>query len=170
MSQAKSCHDYYQILEISQKADIESIKANYKRLARLKHPDKNLNNPNATAEFQLIQEAYSTLKDPVSRKQYDDQYKPTNHSNGESFHTGSQKNTTADHESEKRSAERHKKLQELNEQLRVQERNLFDSNRHLTTLKRDAHRLETEIDDIVRKQAAKGTLWGKLYWEATCNE
>ncbi|KAJ9247544.1 hypothetical protein DTO280E4_4163 [Paecilomyces variotii] len=160
MPQTKFCHDYYLILEISQKADIESIRSNYKRLARLKHPDKNLNNPNATAEFQLIQEAYSTLKDPVSRKQYDDQYKPTNHSHGESSHTGSPKNTTAGNDYEKRSAERHKKLQELNEQLRVQERNLFDSNLHLTTLKRDAHRLGTEIDNIVRKQAAKGTVWG----------
>lgn len=61
MPQTKFCHDYYLILEISQKADIESIRSNYKRLARLKHPDKNLNNPNATAEFQLVCNSFVLL-------------------------------------------------------------------------------------------------------------
>jgi DnaJ-domain-containing protein 1 len=47
--------DYYAILEVTQTADDITIKSSYRRLARLKHPDKNPQDPNqATAEFQLV--------------------------------------------------------------------------------------------------------------------
>lgn len=48
--------DYYRILEIDDSADEATIKpkvrANYKRLARKHHPDKNPGDENATAKFQ----------------------------------------------------------------------------------------------------------------------
>lgn len=47
-------HDYYAILEIPQSADSATIKLTYKGLALAKHPDRRRNEPNATAEFQLI--------------------------------------------------------------------------------------------------------------------
>jgi preprotein translocase subunit Sec63 len=47
-------HDYYAILEIPQDAKPAAIRLAYKRLARKKHPDKRINQPNATAEFQLV--------------------------------------------------------------------------------------------------------------------
>jgi DnaJ-domain-containing protein 1 len=47
--------DYYAILELTQTADDTTIKSSYRRLARLKHPDKNPQNlGQATAEFQLV--------------------------------------------------------------------------------------------------------------------
>lgn len=47
-------HDYYVILEVPQAADITGIRASYRRLAKVKHPDKNPGNPSATVEFQLV--------------------------------------------------------------------------------------------------------------------
>ncbi|CAK7568342.1 MAG: hypothetical protein SEPTF4163_006329 [Sporothrix epigloea] len=63
--------DHYAILEVPMTADDATIAASYRRLARLKHPDKNRTNPNATAEFQTLQEAYSVLKDYKARAEYD---------------------------------------------------------------------------------------------------
>jgi DnaJ-domain-containing protein 1 len=52
MSSPQVLHDYYKILEIPREADIVSIKTSYKRLARIRHPDKN-SSSTATSEFQL---------------------------------------------------------------------------------------------------------------------
>ncbi|CAK7210383.1 hypothetical protein SBRCBS47491_000762 [Sporothrix bragantina] len=63
--------DHYAMLEVPMSADDATIAASYRRLARLKHPDKNRTNPNATAEFQALQEAYTVLKDNTKRFEYD---------------------------------------------------------------------------------------------------
>lgn len=66
-------HDYYQILEITKEADIDTIKQQYKKLARKWHPDKNLDNKEeAENMFKSISEAYEILSDPVKRKIYDE--------------------------------------------------------------------------------------------------
>lgn len=52
MSSPQVLHDYYKILEVPREADIDSIKTSYKRLARIRHPDKN-SSSTATSEFQL---------------------------------------------------------------------------------------------------------------------
>ncbi|KAI2604372.1 uncharacterized protein GGS25DRAFT_525655 [Hypoxylon fragiforme] len=72
MHPSASTHDYYAILGVGRRADAESIKAAWRHLARVKHPDKNPGNPKATAEFQLLQSAYSTLSNPERRRQYDE--------------------------------------------------------------------------------------------------
>jgi curved DNA-binding protein CbpA len=46
--------DYYAVLEISNTATPEVITKNYRRLARIRHPDKNRNNNDSTAVFQLV--------------------------------------------------------------------------------------------------------------------
>lgn len=46
---------FYNILEVSESAPIEEIKKSYRRLSMLYHPDKNKNNPEATAKFQKYQ-------------------------------------------------------------------------------------------------------------------
>ncbi|KAL7620551.1 hypothetical protein AAE478_009546 [Parahypoxylon ruwenzoriense] len=77
--------DYYAILGVSKTADTAALKAAWKRLVRIKHPDKNPGNPNATEEFQLLECAYSTLIDPNQRKKYDEERfvsSGTNKSNG----------------------------------------------------------------------------------------
>ncbi|TVY84853.1 Chaperone protein DnaJ [Lachnellula suecica] len=63
--------DYYQTLEVEKSADTETITASYRRLARVHHPDKDRENPEATAKFQQIQEAYEHLSDPAKRARHD---------------------------------------------------------------------------------------------------
>jgi molecular chaperone DnaJ len=63
--------DYYKILGVSKKANIEEIKKAYRRLAVKYHPDKNPGNIEAENKFKEITEAYKTLSDPNKRKVYD---------------------------------------------------------------------------------------------------
>lgn len=69
MAPVQTNHDYYAILEIEQTADANSIRASYRRLAKIKHPDKNLTNPNATLEFQLVRSSLA-----VQRAQHQSNY------------------------------------------------------------------------------------------------
>lgn len=46
--------DYYRVLQVPRTADEKLIKSSYRRLALLKHPDKNAEDPNATKNFQLV--------------------------------------------------------------------------------------------------------------------
>ncbi|KAL4910521.1 hypothetical protein BDW74DRAFT_171988 [Aspergillus multicolor] len=73
MPQRPHC-DYHAILGIQRTADVNTIKAAYRKLALTKHPDRN-KDANATAEFQLaslvcISEAYETLIDDAKRRAY----------------------------------------------------------------------------------------------------
>ena len=45
--------DFYAVLEISNTATVEVVTKSYRRLAKIRHPDKNLNN-DSTAVFQLV--------------------------------------------------------------------------------------------------------------------
>ncbi|KAI5855134.1 hypothetical protein GGS23DRAFT_445573 [Durotheca rogersii] len=73
MAHKSAGRDYYAVLGIDRTADPGAIKAAWRRLAKAKHPDKNPDNPNATVEFQLLESAYSTLKDSRQRAAYDEQ-------------------------------------------------------------------------------------------------
>jgi len=63
--------DFYKILGVSRRADTNTIKKAYRKLAREMHPDKNPDDPNASEKFQDLGIAYETLKDPDTRKIYD---------------------------------------------------------------------------------------------------
>ena len=63
--------NFYEILEVPETSSIDEIKKSYRRLSMLYHPDKNKNNPEATAKFQKISEAYETLGDSDKKKEYD---------------------------------------------------------------------------------------------------
>ncbi len=69
----KVVHDklgYYATLGVASDADDVAIKSAYRKLALMFHPDRS-KHPDAKARFQMIQKAYETLSDPVSRKAYD---------------------------------------------------------------------------------------------------
>jgi hypothetical protein len=60
----------YQALLITQAATATDIKAAYRRMARLVHPDVN-KEPNAHEQFLSVQRAYEVLSDDLKRKRYD---------------------------------------------------------------------------------------------------
>lgn len=63
--------NFYEILEVPETSSIDEIKKSYRKLSMLYHPDKNKNNPDATAKFQKISEAYETLGDAEKKMEYD---------------------------------------------------------------------------------------------------
>ena len=63
--------DYYAILGVSKTADDIEIKAAFRKLAKIYHPDKNPNNPDAKHLFENILKAYNILIHPSSRRRYD---------------------------------------------------------------------------------------------------
>jgi curved DNA-binding protein CbpA len=64
-----STHDYYETLQVSVNAEPETIHRVYRHFAKHFHPD-NQHTGNAS-RFRLIHEAYSVLRDPEQRAQYD---------------------------------------------------------------------------------------------------
>ncbi|CAD8170325.1 unnamed protein product [Paramecium octaurelia] len=61
--------NYYQILNLTNKSTQEEIKTAYYTLAKLYHPDKN---PDQIDKFKAINEAYEVLKNPSTKKDYDE--------------------------------------------------------------------------------------------------
>ncbi|XP_026379718.1 uncharacterized protein LOC113274559 [Papaver somniferum] len=62
--------DWYSILQVDRTADGGSINKQYRKLALLLHPDKNMF-PGSEGAFKLIVEAQKLLMDPALRKIYD---------------------------------------------------------------------------------------------------
>jgi DnaJ-class molecular chaperone len=63
--------NFYDILEVKPDATNDEIKKSYRRLSLKYHPDRNINNPDATSKIQKINEAYETLGEENSRTDYD---------------------------------------------------------------------------------------------------
>ncbi|KIK57672.1 hypothetical protein GYMLUDRAFT_45835 [Collybiopsis luxurians FD-317 M1] len=61
MSRAESVANAYAVLGLEQGVSLEVVKNTYKQAALRTHPDKNPGNPDATAEFQRVGEAYNVL-------------------------------------------------------------------------------------------------------------
>jgi curved DNA-binding protein CbpA len=76
--------DYYRILNVRSSATLREIKAAYRKLAMLYHPDKNQDDALAAAIFTDAAEAYGILSDAKARKRYnheryitaEEEYKP----------------------------------------------------------------------------------------------
>eukprot|EP00347_Sterkiella_histriomuscorum_P018403 403345638 len=77
----------YDILGVQKSATPDDIKKAYRRLALLKHPDKNPNDAQASENFQKLQKAYQILSDPKKRERYD-QYGDDGENGGDVFSTG----------------------------------------------------------------------------------
>lgn len=63
--------DPYSILGVKKDAGSDEIKAAWRSQAKAVHPDQNRNDPDATARFAEIGQAYDLLKDPKKRGLYD---------------------------------------------------------------------------------------------------
>lgn len=63
--------DLYAVLEVAPTATEEEIKAAYRRLAMLYHPDRNPGDEAAAETFRRVSEAYAVLSDPARRSRYD---------------------------------------------------------------------------------------------------
>jgi curved DNA-binding protein CbpA len=72
--------DYYEVLQISPNANSGTIERVFRYLAQLYHPDSR--DTGDRFRFDVIMEAYDTLKDPVKRAQYDIEHR--NQSNARS--------------------------------------------------------------------------------------
>jgi hypothetical protein len=63
--------DYYEVLQVSPKADQEVIQVAYRRLAIKWHPDRNPGDSFAFERMRLLNEAYAVLFDMQRRREYD---------------------------------------------------------------------------------------------------
>jgi DnaJ-class molecular chaperone len=61
----------YNQLGVQSNAAYDEIKKAYRKLAIQLHPDKNINDPNASQKFQSLGEAYQVLSNPQLRAAYD---------------------------------------------------------------------------------------------------
>src|SRR5262249_60518322 len=62
--------DLYAVLGITRDATTRQVKAAYRKLAKLHHPDACPGDPEAAARFRVITEACETLTDPKRREAY----------------------------------------------------------------------------------------------------
>ncbi|WP_458778131.1 DnaJ domain-containing protein [Desulforhopalus sp. 52FAK] len=76
--------NYYIILGIPKNSSQDEIRAAYRRLAKEYHPD---HYGNDQAPFQILQEAYSVLSNPKSRKSYDHSLQPESRMSSPVRHT-----------------------------------------------------------------------------------
>jgi DnaJ-class molecular chaperone len=66
-----SQNDYYQTLDVDQKANPKQIKEAYRKLAFKYHPDRNSMNPEAAEKMKRVNEAYAVLSNAAKRREYD---------------------------------------------------------------------------------------------------
>ena len=79
--------DYYKILQVDPKASQDQIRQNYHKLALEYHPDKQNYQKylaNCEEKAKMLMQAYSVLKDPESRQEYD--FQRTMEQNGSKNH------------------------------------------------------------------------------------
>jgi molecular chaperone DnaJ len=70
MATAEQKRDYYEVLGVDRSATRDQLKQAYRQLALKYHPDRN-KDPDATARFREIAEAYAVLSDDTKRREYD---------------------------------------------------------------------------------------------------
>jgi curved DNA-binding protein CbpA len=65
--------DYYAILRLPQGASAEQVRRQYRRLAKIYHPDRNPGEEDwCTEQLRLVNQAFTFLNDPANKTAYDD--------------------------------------------------------------------------------------------------
>lgn len=85
--------DYYAILGVLPSVDQEVLQAVYRTLAKKHHPDTGSGAGSDGASFIVIQEAYEILRNPASRRRYDELRK-TRHEHAGRFDQASESQTS----------------------------------------------------------------------------
>jgi DnaJ family protein C protein 3 len=84
--------DYYKVLGVSNDADERQIKAAYRKLTKVHHPDKaakqGLTKEEAEKKMQAINEAYEVLSNPELRARFDRGDDPNSHEQQNPFQQG----------------------------------------------------------------------------------
>lgn len=84
--------DYYKVLGVAHDADERQIKAAYRKLTKLHHPDKaakqGLSKEDAEKKMAGINEAYEVLSDPELRARFDRGDDPNSHEQQNPFQQG----------------------------------------------------------------------------------
>lgn len=84
--------DYYKVLGVANDADERQIKAAYRKLTKVHHPDKaakqGLTKEEAEKKMQAINEAYEVLSDPELRARFDRGDDPNSHEQQNPFQQG----------------------------------------------------------------------------------
>lgn len=128
--------NYYIILGVPKNSSQEEIRAAFRRLAKEFHPD---HYGKDQAPFQIIQEAYSILSNPKSRKSYDHSLQPK-----------TRVNTPVKHTSKKRCA--HINIEPL-----IPESDTRFSN--LNAFNRSFHQQRPIFDDIFGRLVGRNSEW-----------
>jgi molecular chaperone DnaJ len=63
--------DYYEVLGVGRQASPDDLKRAFRKIAMDSHPDRNPDDPAASARFKEASEAYAVLSDPGRRRSYD---------------------------------------------------------------------------------------------------
>jgi molecular chaperone DnaJ len=66
-----NARDHYEVLGVDRDASADEIKAAFRKLAILHHPDRNPDDPQAALRFKEINGSYQVLSDPQRRAMYD---------------------------------------------------------------------------------------------------
>ncbi|MCJ1338856.1 hypothetical protein MMC09_004145 [Bachmanniomyces sp. S44760] len=141
--------DYCVVLNVGPTATPEQIKKSYKRLAWELHPDRNAK-VDATKAFQLLVQAYETLKDESKRKAYDLKY-PFNTHRPRPSSTSTPHPEASNEAAQIDAFQKSKQVRGVRWRIRV---NAFDSS--IFELQRGIRRLEQEIknlDSIIAAEA-----------------
>lgn len=64
-------YTHYDNLKVARNAPLEVIRAAYKTLSQIHHPDRNSGNPDASRIMAIINASYEVLSDPAKREEHD---------------------------------------------------------------------------------------------------
>ncbi|CAO2656059.1 Nn.00g048620.m01.CDS01 [Neocucurbitaria sp. VM-36] len=174
MAPAKPSHDYYVILEVRPSATHEEIKAAYRRLARLHHPDKNGGTKEATIKTQLINVAWETLGDTNKRRDYDRCSGSQNHASTASHSKPSYPTNTPQSswqpprpsppapEDARAQAERLKKRQEWLNWEKLQEQNIRQCQIKINALQAEIAGLNAKVNENRAKLVDDAPYWWNM--------